>query len=320
MKRTYLRQLLLSPSRPLLIRTEDVASVLMEAFPQSSQIATPSSFFVVDPPTFKQKTQEALILIQQQLKVSTLSSATLTTDFSAEDLPISSIAYHRIWGFITADSRYFFSSKQLELDLLQADANPAISCHFLHINSPGGEAWYLDRLAETIRTLSKPIIALTEQMACSAAYYIASGADCILSITAADIFGSIGTMVETYNLDGYFDKLGIKIIREKADQSDLKNKKYEELRNGKPEQYIKEVLNPLSRRFIEHVRGSRQALAELPEDDPVFRGETFETQAALEKGLIDGTATFLEAVAKAIELAEHYNQMSLLKKTALSFV
>ena len=39
------------------------------------------------------------------------------------ELPEGSIAYHRIWGFITSDCQWYFSSKQFERDLLAAEAN-----------------------------------------------------------------------------------------------------------------------------------------------------------------------------------------------------
>ena len=73
---------------------------------------------------------------------SELQGITVTDDFSSDELPEGSIAYHRIWGFITSDCQWYFSSKQFERDLLAAEANPAITCHFLHVNSPGGSMVY----------------------------------------------------------------------------------------------------------------------------------------------------------------------------------
>lgn len=117
---------------------------MMDAFPLIANDApTPSAFFFDDdPPTYKDLADKALAKIQQQLHaLSEFQEVNLTSDFSSNELPEGSIAYHRIWGFITADSRWYFSSKQFERDILDAEANPAISCHFIHANSPGGEAW-----------------------------------------------------------------------------------------------------------------------------------------------------------------------------------
>lgn len=323
MNRTYLRQLLSSNNHQLLITAEGFASVMMEAFPMVAAGAAASTafFFNDNPPTYKELSEKVLAQLQQSLKAQAeFQGVTLTDQFSSDELPEGSIAYHRIWGFITADSRWYFSSKQFERDLLEAESNPAIACHFLHVNSPGGEAWYLDRLSETMRSLNKPIITLVEQCNCSACYYITCHSNVIAALTANDIIGCIGTMVDTYDFDGWYEKMGIKRVKARAEQSDLKNKKYDDLLAGNPDQYIKEILNPLSEQFLAEVHACRPVLSGLPEDDPVFRGETFDTAHSIEKGLIDQSMTFLEAIAKAVELGNNYIGLEAIKKNALNYI
>ena len=323
MNRTYLRQLLTLNTHQLLITAEGFASAMIEAFPLVAVDGQqPTSFFFdEDPPTYKETSQKALSLLLKNIVArSELQGITITDNFSAEDLPEGSIAYHRIWGFITADCRWYFSSKQFECDLLEAEANPAITCHLLHVNSPGGEAWYLDRLSETMRSLSKPIVSLVEQYNCSASYYITCHSSFIASLTANDTIGCIGTMLEAFNYDDWFEKFGIKRIVARASKSDLKNKKSEDLLNGKTKQYIKEDLDPLNEQFLSAVLAARPQLSNLPEDDPVFRGETFSTPLAIEKGLIDASMTFIEAIAKAIELGNEYAELEKVKKSALNYL
>lgn len=323
MNRTYLRQLLTLNTHQLLITAEGFASAMIEAFPLVAVDGQqPTSFFFdEDPPTYKETSQKALSLLLKNIVArSELQGITITDNFSAEDLPEGSIAYHRIWGFITADCRWYFSSKQFECDLLEAEANPAITCHLLHVNSPGGEAWYLDRLSETMRSLSKPIVSLVEQYNCSASYYITCHSSFIASLTANDTIGCIGTMLEAFNYDGWFEKFGIKRIVARASKSDLKNKKSEDLLNGKTKQYIKEDLDPLNEQFLSAVLAARPQLSNLPEDDPVFRGETFSTPLAIEKGLIDASMTFIGAITKAIELGNEYAELEKVKKSALNYL
>lgn len=323
MNRTYLRQLLTLNPHQLLITAEGFASAMMEAFPLvTADDQQPTSFFFDDdPPTYKETSLKALSLLLKNIVArSELQGITITDNFSSEDLPEGSIAYHRIWGFITADCRWYFSSKQFEYDLLEAEANPAITCHLLHVNSPGGEAWYLDRLSETMRSLNKPIVTLVEQYNCSACYYITCHSSFIASLTSNDTIGCIGTMLEAFNYDGWFEKMGIKRIVARASKSDLKNKKSEDLLNGKPEQYIKEDLDPLNEQFLSAVLAERPQLSNLPEDDPVFRGETFSTPQAIEKGLIDASMTFIEVIAKAVELGNGYSELEKIKKSALNYL
>lgn len=323
MNKTYLRQLLLSNTHQLLITAEGLASAMMEAFPliPADGVKPVSYFFNENPPTYKETSEKAFALLQQQLSThSELQGVTITNDFSSEELPEGSIAYHCIWGIITADSRWYFSSKQFERDILEAEANSAITCHFIHVNSPGGEAWYLDRLSGTMTSLNKPIVTLIEQCNGSAAYYITCHSNHIAALTANELIGCIGTMMETYDFSGYYEKMGIKLIKAYADKSDLKNKKFDDLRAGKPQQFVDEVLNPLTEQFLSTVLANRPQLSSLPEDDPVFRGETFDTSHAIEKGLIDSSMTFIEAIAKAVELGQNYTALENVKKSALNYL
>ena len=250
----------------------------------------------------------ALLEILNTIKQESSTPITLTDEFSDEQLPENSIAYHRVFDTIMSDSYYWFSSKQLEADLLTAEANPQISCHFLHINSPGGEAWYLDRLSETLRSCEKPILTFYEQMCCSAGYYIGCHGQRIYAMTQNDYVGCIGTMCSFYDFEEYFAKLGIKKVEAKATKSDLKNKVFDDLRQGKDEQFVKDILDPMNAQFLSEVRSQRSKLADLPDDTPVLRGETFYTPQAVELGLTDGSKTMVEAIVETATMGREYTE------------
>ncbi len=255
----------------------------------------------------------ALLEILNTIKQESSTPITLTDEFSDEQLPENSIAYHRVFDTIMSDSYYWFSSKQLEADLLTAEANPQISCHFLHINSPGGEAWYLDRLSETLRSCEKPILTFYEQMCCSAGYYIGCHGQRIYALTQNDYVGCIGTMCSFYDFEEYFAKLGIKKVEAKATKSDLKNKVFDDLRQGKDEQFVKDILDPMNAQFLSEVLSQRSKLADLPDDTPVLRGETFYTPQAVELGLTDGSKTMVEAIVETATMGREYTEAKKLK-------
>jgi ClpP class serine protease len=242
----------------------------------------------------------------------------LSLDFNNDQLPHNSIAYHPVFGIIFADSRWYFSSKALERDLLNAEANPAFSVHFLHVNSPGGQAWYLDRLSESLRSLCKPVFVLIEGCCASAAYYIACHGAQIFALTQNDSVGSIGVMADFYDFEGFFEQMGIKRIRANAHMSDLKNKRFEDFRKGKPEQFITEELDPLALQFIAEVRMCRKALNGLPDNDPVFRGESFDANVALHKCMIDGLCTFPQAVLMAFRMGKDFSDALFLSNASLN--
>ena len=290
-----LQQLLVS-GLPLWLTPDGYRTAMLTQFP------LPQCGFLWKPEDYRLTTRQAMATMQDD------DNPELTDEFGNRELPADSVAYHRVWGVITSDSKWWFSSKQLERDLQDAEQNPQISSHLLHINSPGGEAWYLDRLGESLDACRKPIVALCEGAACSAAYFIACHARLVYCLTKNDFMGCIGTMTSFYDFEPYYEKLGIKHVEAKATQSDLKNKMFDDLRHGKPGQYVEQVLNPLNLQFLAAVRAHRPRLAELENAAPVLRGETFYTPQAIELGLADGQRTLTEAVRETSELGRRWSQ------------
>ena len=150
-------------------------------------------------------------------------------------------------------------------------------------------------------------------MCCSAGYYIGCHGQRIYAMTQNDYVGCIGTMCSFYDFEEYFAKLGIKKVEAKATKSDLKNKVFDDLRKGKDEQFVKDILDPMNAQFLSEVRSQRSKLADLPDDAPVLRGETFYTPQAMELGLTDGSKTMVEAIAETSTMGREYTEAKKLK-------
>jgi len=286
-----------------------------QSFLADLALVDPQSFFG-DIPTYTEESEKALSVLQESV------SANLTMDYTESNIPDTSIAYHRIWGTILSDYEYrwYFSSKRYEQGLIAADNNPQIVAHFVHVNSGGGEAWYLDRVWETTRMLKKPLVVLTEKRCCSAAYYLSVPATKIFSLTQNDTIGSIGTMVAFWDIIPYFESMGIKWIEEYADKSDLKNKKFNDLRKGKAKKYIKEELNPLQIQFESACRSSRESIAKLAQDHEAVRGETFDALRAKQNGLIDDIILFGDAVEVALKLGNQHRDKVSKQQRAINLI
>ena len=205
-----------------------------------------------------------------------------------------------ISGEINKDAADDFAQRMLVLDSLSQDPI------YVYINSPGGEAWYMDRLSETLRNAKKPILAIYEEYCESAAYYIGCHGQKLYATTSHDFVGCIGTMCSFWNFEPYFEKLGLKKITAKATNSTRKNKVFEDLKDGKTEEYIKNVLDPMNEQFLAEVKAMRPKLSELGDDAPVLQGESFYTDPAEEVGLIDGKRTLLEAIAEVAQMGDAY--------------
>lgn len=257
-----------------------------------------------EPPAFDQST-----VIENQCPVSEhdndISVTNRLTEITSDK---EFVFYHPLSGMIAAYPQYeyvwgqgwreMFSTLVFIDTLKAADAMPNVLAHFLHINSGGGIAWLLDVAAIAMRECKKPIYAFVEYQCCSAAYYLASQATVIKSFTQNDTIGSIGTMISGINMDGYYEQLGIKVVEAYATRSDLKNKKENDLLTGQPEVFIKTCLDPLQQQFETNVRAARPALNDLPNNHPVFRGETYFASEAVDLGLIDGILPDLSAALR----------------------
>lgn len=248
----------------------------------------------------------------------------VTNDISSVTADKEFVFYHPMSGMILAYPSYYydwgygwremFSTSGFLNNLKAADAMPNVLAHFLHVNSGGGIAWLIDVAAAVMRECKKPIYAFVECQCCSAAYYLAANATVIKAFTQNDTIGSIGTMVSGINLSGYYEQLGIKQIEAYATRSDLKNKKLNDLLDGKPEEFIKTRLDPLQQQFETSVRTARQQLADLPDDHPALRGQIYFASEAQEIGLVDGIlpdlgAAFREAYELGVSVRDS-NQIS----------
>ena len=308
--------------RPLLVTPEGyrqaavplVPLIAVGENPAAKPLGTvkqPMQFFFGEPPTYSAETKKALAQLRLQLPLTEQGEDIfpMTDDFSDDSLPTDTVAYHRVWSFITGSSRYYFSSKQLEQDVLAAEDNPKISAHLLHINSAGGEAWYLDRLSETLRQAKKPIVTLCEGTMCSAAYYIGCHGQKVYATTLSDFVGSIGTMTSFHDYEGWYEQMGVKLIEARATQSDLKNKMADDLVKGKPEQYVHDVLDPINDAFLAEVKAMRPALAKMDADHPVLRGEVYLATRACQVGLIDDTSKLLYVLIELRSMVNNRRQI-----------
>lgn len=175
----------------------------------------------------------------------------------------------------------------------------------LDIDSGGGQVSGTPEFYDYITSFKKPVVAYTDGLMCSAAYYIGSAASHIIANKRADAIGSIGVMVSFIDFSGIYEKQGAKLITEYATQSTEKNKAFEELLKGNPELYIKTELDPIAEDFINDIKAVR------PDVDPsVFKGGTWNAQESLDKKLIDSIGTLQDAVNKVFELSSTDNSNS----------
>lgn len=188
-------------------------------------------------------------------------------------------------------------SMMRELDSLKN--NDSIAGVVLDIDSGGGQAYGTAEFYDYLRNYQKPIVAYTDGLMCSAAYYIGSAASHIVANKRAEAIGSIGAYTQILDLTGYYEKEGAKLHTIYATKSTEKNKAYRDVLEGNYESYIKQELDPLVETFHADMLAARPGLKEA-----TLKGGTWNGADALKQGLIDEVGTIETAINKVFELSD----------------
>ncbi|MFM9880615.1 MAG: S49 family peptidase [Burkholderiaceae bacterium] len=173
----------------------------------------------------------------------------------------------------------------------------------LLVNSPGGSPVQAGMINDEIRRLkakhNKPVYAVVEESAASAAYYIAVAADQIY-VNKASIVGSIGVLVDGFGFTGLMDKLGV----ERRLLTAGENKGFLDPFSPQTEAqraFAQTMLNQIHQQFITVVREGRgKRLKESPE---LFSGLFWSGQQSIDLGLADAYGS-VDSVARDVVKAE----------------
>lgn len=192
-------------------------------------------------------------------------------------------------------------SKEILGQIQVLNKNEHVKAVVLRINSPGGGVSpSQDIYSEIIKIKEKKkIVASLSSVAASGGYYIASAADKIVA-SPGTLTGSIGVIMSFSNVQGLFDKLGLKT-------NVVKSGKYKDmgspLREMKEEERIifQSVIDNVHSQFISAVaQGRGMAVDEVRK---IADGRIFSGEQALELGLVDKLGTLQDSIEMAAKMA-----------------
>ena len=218
-------------------------------------------------------------------------SPLVSFDYDSPDLQDGSIAYHPVFGPVRYRSVLRFSTERFIRGLEAAEENPAIIAHIIHVDSVGGEAFGCHEAFEAVKALKKPCYGVIDTVAASAGYYLVAAADRIYTSSIFSEVGCIGTMAVMYDDSEMLKRWGLKEYEYYSTYSPLKNKVFNDARDGNGDEFVKKWLDPLARQFIDDVKSVRTGVTQ-----PAQEGEAYYTADAMAAGLIDGENTLEEVV------------------------
>lgn len=213
--------------------------------------------------------------------------------------PMEKISVINVDGVIANDVNNDTIVEQLE----DARKDPSVVGVIMHINSPGGSVYASEKIYKEIRKIqetNKPVYAVMQELAASGGYYISAPCDKIFASNET-FTGSIGVIMQSYSLEGLFEKYGIKeqnITTGKMKDAGSPGKALDK----EEREYLQNLVDSAFARFVKVVADGRN----MSEADvrKLADGRIYDGSQAVENGLVDSIGD-LEAAYK--DMAKEYN-------------
>lgn len=220
------------------------------------------------------------------------------------------IAVIELRGLITAsESRSLLrphenTVSEMKARLVRAADDDDVRAVLLRIASPGGEVTACDTIHHEIvrfrQSTKKPVIACIQEQGASGAYYVALASDAILAHPTA-VVGSIGVVLQSYDLSALLDKIGVAVAPIKsAEKKDL-NSPFRR-QTDEEREILQKLVDDMHERFMEVVASGRQAMSR-DEIRELADGRVFSGIEAARLKLVDRTGYLEDAVEEAEKIA-----------------
>ncbi len=207
--------------------------------------------------------------------------------------------------------------KYIENQFERAGTDDAVKAVLLKVDSPGGEVMASDDIYKIIKEFQeeydKPVVASMGNLAASGGYYVSAPCAWIVA-NELTMTGSIGVIMQTYNLRRLMDRYGVVPMTFKSGKhKDMlsMSKKPEEIDNEE-RKIVEDFINTTFTRFKDVIRTGRETALEINEGagrelvedwEKYADGRILDGTKAYELGLVDELGGIDVAIARAEQLA-----------------
>lgn len=165
----------------------------------------------------------------------------------------------------------------------------------LYVCSPGGTITGVPELAREVSEMPIPVVAFTDDMIASAAYYISAGCREIWASESAEV-GSIGVYIPWMDKQGYYDEWGISPNPVVNTEGRYKALGFWPTLSEDHRAFLQAGVDDSFSKFKNWVLNFRAVPAEA------MQGQCLPADKALETALIDGIGTYDAAVESLLKL------------------
>lgn len=188
-------------------------------------------------------------------------------------------------------------------DLAQAVGSSEVAAIVLDVDSPGGMVDLVPETAAVVRAARdvKPVVAVANTDAASAAYWLASQAS-ELVVTPSGMVGSIGVLTAHEDMSGMLEQAGVKTTLIHAGRFKVEGNPYEPL-GDEARDAIQEMVDEFYAMFVADAAAGRGASVSDVRSG-FGEGRMVTAARAVELGMADRVGTLADAVGRAAQLAQ----------------
>lgn len=190
-----------------------------------------------------------------------------------------------------------FSTDWGEQAIQQLASDRSVSAIVLDVDSPGGTSYGVEELSNVIHAARdrKPIHAVANSMAASAAYWLATSASS-LSVTPGGDVGSVGVYAMHVDFSKALENDGIKVSVVKAGKYKAELNSYEPLSDGARDN-LQEMVDATYGRFVGALARNR-GVSRQEVREKYGQGRVLSSEKALAAGMVDRVASLSEVLGR----------------------
>jgi protease-4 len=215
----------------------------------------------------------------------------------------------RVGGFLQpGENKVSLFTQQMRA----AAADESVKAVVLRVNSPGGTVTSSDTMYQIVRDFrkktKKPVVASTQEVAASGAYYVCCACDTIVAHPTS-VIGSIGVLFNTLEFEEALGKIGVRAEAIKSGPLKDMGSPFKSL-NRNERAVMQEMVDEYFQRFVGVVAENRPVkepqptLPLPPEYAGVYSGRVFSGERAVELGLADSAGRLEDAIKVAKRLGK----------------